>query len=197
MMKNALLLLLVAGVSGCQSTPQQTQVDPLTSIGCTFFGDGKVAAPDWICAGSIDDARFAYMALGVSENSSGGVAHQRNLAILDAQQQIAKEIATEVIQVMQTKAGTLGVAGINGGTAATSEETNAMAQVALKGATTLRAQKGSDGFFYVLMGLPSDSVEPNVENMLDAQLSDANETRSSSTLSNQELAAEINAALAN
>ncbi|EGU48584.1 hypothetical protein VII00023_00270 [Vibrio ichthyoenteri ATCC 700023] len=196
-MKKTLLLLVMTAVTGCQSTQQPTQVDPLTSMGCTFFGEASVAAPDWICSGSIDDARFAYMALGVSENSGGGVAHQRNLAILDAQQQIAKEVATEVVQVMQTKAGTLGVAGVSGGTAATSEETNAMAQVALKGAETLRAQKGPDGYFYVLMGLPADSVQGNVESMLDAQASGSNQSNESQTLSNQELADQINAALVN
>lgn len=191
-MKKTLLILMTTAIVGCQSTQQEPRVDPLTSIGCTFFGDASVAAPDWICSGSIENARFAYMALGVSENAAGGVAHQRNLAILDAQQQIAKEVATEVVQVMQVKAGTLGVVGTSGGTAATSEETNTMAQVSLQGGETLRAQRGPDDYFYVLVGLPSDSVQRNVVDMLDAQ-----PVAVSETLDNQELAEQINAALAN
>jgi hypothetical protein len=191
-MGKLLLLLIIAIIGGCQSTQQELQVDELTTMGCTFFGDAKVSAPDWICSGSIDDPRFAYMALGVSENASAGVSHQRNLAILDAQQQIAKEVTTEVIQVMKAKAGTLGVAGSSGGTAATSEETNTMAQYSLQGGETLRAQKGADGYFYVLVGLPSDSVPRSVKDILNTQSVEVSET-----LNSQELAEKINTVLAN
>ncbi len=186
-MKKLVLPLCALFLFGCQSTADNTAAEQP----CSYFGNGELAAPSWICANGISDERFAYMAVGVSDNSAGGVAHQRNLAILDAQQQIARNMATEVIQVMQTKIGTLGVAGGSGGTSVTSEENNTMAQVSLKGVETLRTQKGPDGYFYVLLGLPESALQPNVEQMVKTQ------DTSTSKLSETELANQISAALQN
>ncbi|WP_394211926.1 hypothetical protein [Enterovibrio calviensis] len=180
MMRSVLVLSACVMVSACSAKPEL--VDELAQSGCHYFGAPQAVAPDWICSAKVKDVTSLYTVVGVSENAAGGVSHQRNLAILDGQQLIGKQLESDVVQVMQKKLATLGVEGSNGGTGATSEETMMRTNVMLKGLDVLRVQKGPDGFMYVLVSMSEKSLEQNVENLLD-------------TDNNAELAGEISAVL--
>lgn len=180
MNKSFIALVAVLVVSGCSSQPETNNT--LTQDGCQYFGDATQTAPDWICSAKVPKFTSLYSAVGVSENTAGGVSHQRNLAILDAQQLIGKQLESDVAQLIQKKLATLGVEGVNGGTGATSEETMARTNMQLKGLNVVRSQRGPDGFMYVLVSLSEKALEQNVESIL-------------ATSHNAELVSEISAVL--
>jgi len=167
-MKNTIAVSLLAlALAGCQSVEKEDYNKQTVTADmpaeCNYYGNPALVAPEWICNPSSDDDVFIREAVGFSGNSAGGIAHQKNLAILQAKKELADQVKSEIITKVKSKTGTLGVAGSAGASSANSSEMEAIANVQLQGVKIIRSLRGPDGFFYVRVGLPMDVLKQNVE----------------------------------
>lgn len=158
---------------GCQSTKQEEPVHAKVNVQpaiaeCYFYGKPELAAPNWICNPNANREEFIREAVGFSGDTAGGIAHQKNLAILQAKKELADQVKSEIISKVKNKTGTLGVNGSAGASAATSSEMEAIANVELEGVEIIRSFRGPDGYFYVHAGLPRNVFKQNVENIVAA-----------------------------
>lgn len=165
MKKFIALSALTLALVGCQTT-QQAAVQPVAE--CYYYGKSEMAAPAWICNPEANRDEFIREAVGFSGNTSGGIAHQKNLAILQAKKELADQVKTEIISKVKSKTGTLGVEGAAGASSATSAEMEAIANVQLEGVEIIRSFRGPDSYFYVHVGLPRDVFKQNVVNVIAA-----------------------------
>lgn len=193
----ALSVLSVALV-GCQSTQTVQQPAPEPVADCYYYGQPDIVAPAWICSPDADKAQYIRQSVGFSGNSAGGIAHQKNLAILQAQKELGDQVKLEILSQIKNKVGTLGVEGSVGATSATSAEINALANVVLEGVETIRSFRGKDGYFYVHVGLPQKVLKQNIENVMSEVEKIAPEySAKSAQETNADLAADIAAAFGN
>lgn len=197
-MKVRIALTAALALAGCQST--QTAQEPaapvISSAECFYYGDSSIAAPGWICEPNADKETFIRQSVGFSGDTAGGVAHQKNLATLQAQKELADQVKMEILTQVKSKVGTLGVDGAAGATAATSAEMNAISNVVLEGVETIRSFRGQDGYFYVHVALPRDVVKQNVEKVIKAVEEDSPKTIATATpAQNKQLADDIAKAL--
>lgn len=195
-MKKILALSVVAmALVGCQSTQQP--VAPQAQVHeCTFYGDATKPAPAWICSPEANREEYIRAAVGFSGNTAGGIAHQKNLAILQAKKELADQVKSEIITKAKSKTGTLGVEGSVGGSQATTVEMEAIANVELIGVEIIRSMRGADGYFYVHVGLPRQVFAQNVENVVEqAQQNNAGLSTTTSPADNKKLADDIAKAL--
>lgn len=169
-MKKVLVLSgIAASLLGCQSTstaPTEVAITPVISE-CYFFGAPEKAAPAWICTAEVDSEVYVRSAVGFSNNTAGGVAHQKNLAIQQAQKELTDQVKSEIIASIKSKTGTLGVDGQSGGSQATSAELNSLTNVVLEGVEILRSMRGPDGYFYVHVALPHKAFKQNVDTVVN------------------------------
>ncbi len=199
MKKRLILTVFSATLMGCEST--QTITPPLAvapPLECTYFGKPDVTAPSWICSAKANHDEYIRAAVGFSGNTAGGLAHQKNLAVLQAKKELADQVKSEIITSVKSKTGTLGVEGMSGASAATSAEMQSISNVELTGVEILRSIRGADGYFYVHVGLPRKVLQQNIENLVEKvqTASPASKTNPKSTLlENQKLADEIAKAL--
>lgn len=198
-MKLPITLTALVVLAGCQSTQtaQQQPVQPVTPPAeCFYYGNASIAAPAWICAPNADKETYIRQSVGFSGDTAGGVAHQKNLATLQAQKELADQVKMEILTQVKSKVGTLGVNGAAGATAATSAEMNAISNVVLEGVETIRSFRGQDGYFYVHVALPRDVVKQNIEKVIEAVEQGAPETLAKATPEkNKQLADDIAKAL--
>lgn len=168
MKKILALSAFMLALTGCQTTQQAAvEVKPQPAE-CYYYGKSDMAAPDWICNPNANRDEFIREAVGFSGNTAGGIAHQKNLAILQAKKELADQVKTEIITKVKSKAGTLGVDGSAGASSATSAEMEAIANVQLEGVEIIRSFRGPDSYFYVHVGLPRDVFKQNVANVIAA-----------------------------
>ncbi|MGR5145495.1 LPP20 family lipoprotein [Photobacterium alginatilyticum] len=173
MKKILALSALSIALVGCQSTKQEAPVQAKTNVQpviaeCYFYGKPELAAPNWICNPNANREEFIREAVGFSGDTAGGIAHQKNLAILQAKKELADQVKSEIISKVKNKTGTLGVNGSAGASAATSSEMEAIANVELEGVEIIRSFRGPDGYFYVHAGLPRNVFKQNIENIVTA-----------------------------
>ncbi len=168
MKKVIALSALMLALTGCQTTQQATvEVKPQPAE-CYYYGKSEMPAPNWICNPNANRDEFIREAVGFSGNTAGGIAHQKNLAILQAKKELADQVKTEIISKVKSKVGTLGVDGSAGASSASSAEMEAIANVQLEGVEIIRSFRGPDSYFYVHVGLPRDVFKQNVANVIAA-----------------------------
>ena len=144
MKKLVSLMALTIALTGCSSTPKSNNgltASDKAMAECTYFGDATIKAPMWICDPNTDSQTYISQAVGFSENTSAGVAHQKNLAMLQANKELADQVKSEIISKVKSKAGSLGVNGAGGAMAATSAEMETIANVQLNGVKILKSLK--------------------------------------------------------
>lgn len=171
-MKKILALSVVAmALVGCQSTQQESKPVVETSpayLECNFGGEYyEVAAPKWKCEPNTNREMYAKQASGSSANKSGGVAHQRQLAILDANRTLAGQFKTDVIATIKSSSGTLGIDGAAGGAGATKDVSEALVNFKLKGTEIIRTMTGPNGHVYVHVGMPRAALQQNIDLALE------------------------------
>jgi len=182
-------------LTGCQTT-QQAPVAAQPIAECYYYGKSEMPAPNWICNPSSNRDEFIREAVGFSGNTAGGIAHQKNLAILQAKKELADQVKTEIITKVKSKTGTLGVDGSAGASSASSAEMEAIANVQLEGVEIIRSFRGPDSYFYVHVGLPRDVFKQNVANVIAAVEENSPETVPTATpATNKQLSDDIAKAL--
>ncbi|MDN3697329.1 MULTISPECIES: LPP20 family lipoprotein [Vibrio] len=196
-MKKVLALsALTVALVGCQSTQTAQQPAPEPVADCYYYGNPDIAAPSWICSPNANQEEYIREAVGFSGDTAGGIAHQKNLAILQAQKELADQVKLEILTQVKSKVGTLGVGGSAGATSATSAEKNAISNVVLEGVETIKSFRGKDGYFYVHVGLPRNVFQQNVERVIAAVEESSPETiPESAQKKNADLAEQITQAL--
>lgn len=201
-MKKLFILSVVAGaLAGCQTTQQQPVQQAIAPVvhECFYFGSSAntVPAPDWICNAEANRDEYMRSSVGFSGNTAGGIAHQKNLAVQQGQKELADQVKAEIITSVKSKTGTLGVDGAAGGTQATAADLDSVSNVVLEGVETIRSLRGPDGYFYVLLGLPRQVFQQNVETIVDEYQEQQPEVvnQVSSVEQNQKLADDIAKAL--
>lgn len=187
------LILTACTATSPENISEETNFAPVAE--CTFFGKPELQAPTWICDPNTDDKTYISQAMGFSENAAGGLAHQKNLAILQAKKELADQIKSEIITKVKSKTGTIGVAGAGGATAATLAEMETIANVELNGVKIIKSLKGPDGYFYVHTGLPYEVLKQNVEKVVEG-LEQAQVIPQSTKKTNKMLSEEIAKAFA-
>lgn len=195
MKKIIALSALAFALTGCQTTQQApVAVQPIAE--CYYYGKSEMPAPNWICNPSSNRDEFIREAVGFSGNTAGGIAHQKNLAILQAKKELADQVKTEIITKVKSKTGTLGVDGSAGASSASSAEMEAIANVQLEGVEIIRSFRGPDSYFYVHVGLPRDVFKQNVANVIAAVEETSPETvPAASPATNKQLSDDIAKAL--
>ena len=103
MKKVIALSALMLALTGCQTTQQATvEVKPQPAE-CYYYGKSEMPAPNWICNPNANRDEFIREAVGFSGNTAGGIAHQKNLAILQAKKELADQVKTEIISKVKVK----------------------------------------------------------------------------------------------
>lgn len=196
MKKLLALSAVMLALTGCQTTQQAVVEVKPQAAECYYYGKSEMPAPNWICNPNANRDEFIREAVGFSGNTAGGIAHQKNLAILQAKKELADQVKSEIISKVKSKTGTLGVDGSAGATSATSAEMTAIANVQLEGVEIIRSFRGPDSYFYVHVGLPRDVFKQNVANVISAVEEKSPATVSAATpATNKQLSDDIAKAL--
>jgi hypothetical protein len=160
----ALSIVLVASLSGCQTTTENGE----PYLKCSFGGEfSDISAPQWVCGdANTDPVNYSVQAMGLSANQSGGIGHQRQLAILDAIRTLATQFSSKVVASIKNSTSTLGVDGNAGGIGATKDLTQALVDFELIGVTLIRTIEGPGGRFYAHVGMPKEVEAENIEKVV-------------------------------
>lgn len=156
----ALLLSVVAfGLVACESNPPKEA--PKKVADCTYPSSPDVAAPDWICTGSVEGVEVS--AQGSERIVQGEVDAAQTFAMASARQKLAAAMKTRV-QAMVTKyVGTTGA-----GSSATMDKVNEsvtrqITDATLEGSRLIKSKTAPDGTMYVLVGMDSKQVQKAAE----------------------------------
>lgn len=175
--------MVAMALTGCQSTQQNVTPVVETSsayLECNFGGEYyEVAAPKWICEPNTDREMYAKQASGSSANKSGGTAHQRQLAILDANRTLAGQFKLDVIATIKSSSGTLGIDGAAGGSGASKDTSEALVNFELKGTEIINTIIGPNGHVYVHVGMPRAVLQQNIDLAIDTVQEKSPDTLSS------------------
>mgnify|MGYP003393469680 CR=1 FL=1 len=156
----ALLLSVVAfGLVACESNPPKEA--PKKVADCTYPSSPDVAAPDWVCTGSVEGVEVS--AQGSERIVQGEVDAAQTFAMASARQKLAAAMKTRV-QAMVTKyVGTTGA-----GSSATMDKVNEsvtrqITDATLEGGRLIERKAGREGAVYVWGGMESKQVRKAAE----------------------------------
>jgi hypothetical protein len=155
-LSNLMLCSVVAlGVAACSSTPAKPKV-----ADCTYFGT-QDPAPLWICGAPVEGVDVS--AVGSAEQSGAGEAFMKQMAATDARVQLAQSMKVQVANMIKQYAETTGAGKDETVDKVNTSVTKQITDQTLIGTRIFRTQSGTNGRYYVLVGLDTASVQKITE----------------------------------
>jgi len=155
------LILPIAAVSlfvftGCGNNPQ-----PKTPNfdQCKINGE---AAPQWVCDGGAS-MEGGFFAVGSAPKSPLGINFQRNEAIAQARDELARQMKVKVKNMIKSYMSSTGVGDNQTAERVATQVSKQLTSQVLQGSRLLKTWMGSDGTMYVLVGM-NKSIKDNVKN---------------------------------
>lgn len=168
-----LLAAIVVALTGCGN--QQTQFDgpeqgiQLKALPCSYPDSTTDSAPLWICESKVMGLKM--QAMGVSEDSRAGISHQRQLALLDAQNVLALQLDSRIKGAIKRYSASK--ANSSEQYMASSSEVKFVAEIdkQIFDMTIYQSVISPKGAFYILVGLNDEAYKSNVETKLHTSIS--------------------------
>ena len=156
-LSNILLCSVVTlGLAACSSTPPAKA----KVVDCTYFGT-QDPAPLWICGAPVDGVEVS--AVGSAEQSAAGEAFMKQMAATDARVQLAQSMKVQVANMIKQYAETTGAGKDETVDKVNTSVTKQITDQTLIGTRIFRTQSGTNGRYYVLVGLDGASVQKITE----------------------------------
>jgi hypothetical protein len=156
-LSNLLLCSAVSlGLAACASAPP---AKPKVAD-CTYFGT-QDPAPLWICGAPVDGVEVS--AVGSAEQSGAGEAFMKQMAATDARVQLAQSMKVQVANMIKQYAETTGAGKDETVDKVNTSVTKQITDQTLIGTRIFRTQSGTNGRYYVLVGLDTASVQKITE----------------------------------
>jgi hypothetical protein len=153
---NLLLCSVVTfGLAACGSTPAKPKV-----ADCTYFGT-QDPAPLWICGAPVDGVEVS--AVGSAEQSGAGEAFMKQMAATDARVQLAQSMKVQVQNMIKQYAETTGAGKDETVDKVNTSVSKQITDQTLIGTRIYRTQSGTNGRYYVLVGLDVAGVQKITE----------------------------------
>lgn len=172
-MKNLCLLVAsIVAITGCGSQSAQPdspdQAVQLDALPCSYPDSTADSAPLWICESKVPGLKM--QAMGVSQDASAGISHQRQLALLDAQNVLALQIDSRIKGAIKRYSASKGTSSEQ--YMASSSEVNFVAEIdrQISDMTIYQSVISPKGAYYILVGLNSEAYKSNMENKLHASI---------------------------
>jgi len=147
--------VVALGVAACSSTPAKPKV-----ADCTYFGT-QDTAPLWICGAPVEGVDVS--AVGSAEQSGAGEAFMKQMAATDARVQLAQSMKVQVANMIKQYAETTGAGKDETVDKVNTSVTKQITDQTLIGTRIFRTQSGTNGRYYVLVGLDTASVQKITE----------------------------------
>jgi hypothetical protein len=156
-LSNLLLCSAVSiGLAACASAPP---AKPKVAD-CTYFGT-QDPAPAWICGAPVDGVDVS--AVGSAESSGAGEAFMRQMAMTDARVQLAQMTQVHVANMIKQYAETTGAGKDETVDKVNTSVTKQITDAKLVGSKMYRSQSGTNGRYYVLVGIDAASSQKITE----------------------------------
>lgn len=173
MEKLFLLAALVVVLTACSNQRIQTdepeQAIQLKALPCSYPDSTADSAPLWVCESKVSGLKM--QAMGVSEDARAGVSHQRQLAILDAQNVLALQLNSHIQGAIKRYSASK--ANSSEQYIASSSEVKFVAEIdkQILDMTIYQSVISPQGAFYILVGLNDEAYKSNIENKVNASIS--------------------------
>ncbi len=155
-LSNLLLCSVVTlGLAACASAPVKPKV-----ADCTYFGT-QDPAPLWICGTPVDGVEVS--AVGSAEQSGAGESFMRQMAMTDARVQLAQMTKVHVANMIKQYAETTGAGKDETVDKVNTSVTKQITDATLVGSKMYRSQSGTNGRYYVLVGIDAASSQKITE----------------------------------
>jgi len=150
MKRVGLLLGVVLFFVGCGNSPQ-----PKINNTCVINGE---KAPDWICEGGVN-MKEGIFAVGSAAKSPLGFTFQRNEAIAQARDELARQIGIRVKNMVKTYMSSTGVGDSQTAERVSTQVSKQLSYQVLHGSRLLKMWQSKNGTIYVLVGLNKNYVK--------------------------------------
>ncbi len=147
--------IVTLGLAACSSAPVKPKV-----ADCTYFGT-QDPAPLWICGAPVDGVDVS--AVGSAEQSGAGEAFMKQMAATDARVQLAQSMKVQVANMIKQYAETTGAGKDETVDKVNTSVTKQITNETLVGTKIFRTQSGTNGRYYVLLGIDAASVQKITE----------------------------------
>jgi hypothetical protein len=162
-LSNILLCSVVTlGLAACGSTPVKPKV-----ADCTYFGT-QDPAPLWICGAPVDGVEVS--AVGSAEQSGAGESFMKQMAATDARVQLAQSMKVQVANMIKQYAETTGAGKDETVDKVNTSVTKQITNETLVGTKIFRTQSGTNGRYYVLLGIDAASVQKLTESAIKTSM---------------------------
>jgi hypothetical protein len=151
-----LFSVVTIGLVACGSTPP---AKPKVAD-CTYFGT-QDPAPLWICGAPVDGVEVS--AVGSAEQSGAGEAFMKQMAATDARVQLAQSMKVQVQNMIKQYAETTGAGKDETVDKVNTSVSKQITDQTLIGTRIYRTQSGTNGRYYVLVGLDVAGVQKITE----------------------------------
>jgi hypothetical protein len=153
---NVVLVSVIAlGLAACETNPSKPKV-----ADCTYFGT-QDPAPLWICGAPVEGMDVS--AVGSAEQTAAGESFMKQMAATDARVQLAQTMKVEVANMIKQYAETTGAGKDETVDKVNTSVTKQITSQTLVGTKIFRTQSGTNGRYYVLVGLDTASVQKITE----------------------------------
>lgn len=153
----AFVAAMMIGFGGCSSKDEVVTPDAECSI------EG-VDAPAWVCGGNTLEGH--YVAVGAAPLSNLGQSFSRREAMANARSNLAQQIQTEVKDKVSVFARSTGVGGSEVADKVSTQVSKQVARVTLGGSKQLKYWQAPSDEIYLLVGVPIDQVNKEVQNQV-------------------------------
>ena len=152
----SIILIMAVGIRACSSTPTKSKV----VADCTYFGT-QDPAPLWICGAPVDGVEVS--AVGSAELSGAGESFMKQMAATDARVQLAQITKVHVANMIKQYAETTGAGKDETVDKVNTSVTKQITDATLVGSKIYRSQSGTNGRYYVLVGIDATNSEKITE----------------------------------
>jgi len=156
---------LALTLSACGSTPTKSQISD-----CTYFGTHD-PAPLWICGAPIEGVEVS--AVGSAEQSGAGEAFMKQMAATDARVQLAQVMQVHVANMIKQYAETTGLGKDETVDKVNTSVTKQITDQTLTGTKIYKTQAGTNGRYYVLVGLDAAASQKITEAAVKTSMNNA------------------------
>lgn len=146
---------LTLGLAACGSAPSKPKV-----ADCTYFGT-QDPAPLWICGAPVEGVDVS--AVGSAEQTAAGESFMKQMAATDARVQLAQSMKVQVANMIKQYAETTGAGKDETVDKVNTAVTKQITDQTLVGTKIFRTQSGTNGRYYVLVGLDTAAVQKITE----------------------------------
>ena len=156
-MKKIILPMIAGSIfvfTGCMNAQPKPNFEQ-----CKINGE---EAPQWVCNGGANMEGGIY-GVGSAPKSPLGITFQRNEAMAQARDEIARQLQVKVKNMIKNYMSSTGIGDNQTAERVSTQVSKQLTSQVLQGSKLLKTWQGKDGTLYVLVGM-NKSIKDNVKN---------------------------------